>query len=114
MGLGRVFKPIALKNLKGCNDGELVMGLGPEVVSATGGGDLVGPESSVPFFRALDEFLLSKAREESGDEDPLVGLTRAALSLEALEVVERALLIDETLFAEASRYVKTLSFSVGG
>ena len=68
------------------------MGLGPEVVGAMGGGDLIGPESSVPFSRALDEFLLSKGREESGDEDPLIGLTRAALSLEALEVVERALL----------------------
>ncbi|RVW66494.1 hypothetical protein CK203_066074 [Vitis vinifera] len=76
--------------------------------------DLIGPESSVPFFRALDEFLLSKAREESGDEDPLVGLTRAALSLEALEVVERASLTNKALFVEASKYVETLSFSVGG
>ena len=90
------------------------MGLGPEVVGAMGGGDLIRPESSVPFFRALDEFLLSKAREESGDEDPLVGLTRAALSLEALEVVERASLTNKALFVEASRYVETLSFSVGG
>ena len=46
--------------------------------------------------------------------DPLVGLIRTALSLEALEVMERASLIDEDLFAEASRYVETLSFSVGG
>ena len=90
------------------------MGLGPEVVGAMGGGDLIRPESSVPFFRALDEFLLSKAREESGDEDPLVGFTRAALSLEALEVVERASLTNKALFVEASKYVETLSFSVGG
>ena len=90
------------------------MGLGPEVVGATGGGDLIGPESSVPFSRALDEFLLSKAREESRDEDPLVGLTRAALLLEALEVMERASLTNKALFVEASRYVETLSFSVGG
>ena len=114
MGLGQVFKPIALNDLKRCSKGELVVDLEPKVVGKMGGGDLIGPEPSVLFSRALDEFLLSKAREESGDEDPLVGLTRAALSLEALEVVERALLIDETLFAEASRYVKTLSFSVGG
>ena len=46
--------------------------------------------------------------------DPLVGLTRTALSLEALKVVERVSLIDEDLFAEASRYVQTLSFSLGG
>ena len=46
--------------------------------------------------------------------DPLVGLTRTALSLETLEVVERASLIDEDLFVEASRYVETLSFSLGG
>ena len=114
MGLGRVFKPIALNDLKRCNKGELVVGLGPKVVGAMGGGDLIGPEPSVLFSRALDEFLLSKAREKNGDEDPLVGLTRAALSLEALEVVERASLIDKALFAEASRYVETLSFSVGG
>ena len=114
VGLGRVFKHITLNNLKGCSEGELVVGLGPEVVGATGGGDLIGPESSVPFSRALDEFLLSKAREESGDKDPLIGLTRAALLSEALKVVERVLLTNEALFIEASRYIETLSFSVGG
>ena len=46
--------------------------------------------------------------------DPLVGLTRTALSLETLEVVERASLIDGDLFVEASRYIETLSFSLGG
>ena len=114
MGLARVFKPIALNYLKRCNKGELVVGLGPKVVGAMGGGDLIWPKPPLPFSRALDEFFLSKAREESGDEDPLVGLTRAALSLKALKVVERASLIDETLFAEASKYVETLSFSMGG
>ena len=92
MGLGRVFRPITLIDLKGCSEGELVVGLGPEVVGATGGGDLIGPKSSVPFSGALDEYLLRKVRDESGDDDPLVGMMRAALSLEALEVVERALL----------------------
>ena len=69
LGFGRVFKHITLNNLKGCSEGGLVVGLRPEVVGATGGGDLIGPESLVPFSRALDEFSLSKAREESGDKD---------------------------------------------
>ena len=114
MGLGQVFRPIALNDLKRCSKGELVVDLEPKVVGTMGGGDLIGLESSVPFSRALYEFSLSKAREESGDEDPVIGLTRVVLLLEALEVVERALLIDEALFVEASRYVETILFFMRG
>ena len=41
-------------------------------------------------------------------------MARVALSLEALEVVESATITDETLFAEASRYIDSPSFFMGG
>ena len=41
-------------------------------------------------------------------------MSRAALLLEALEVVEKATFADEALFAEASKYVDSPSFFVGG
>lgn len=53
-------------------------------------------------------------RGVSGDDNSLVGMTRAAMPLEALKVVERVLMINEALCEEASRYVETFSFSVGG
>ena len=41
-------------------------------------------------------------------------MSRAALLLEALEVVEKATFADEALFAEAAKYVDSPSFFVGG
>lgn len=51
-------------------------------------------------------------RSVSGDDNSLVGMMRATMPLEA--VVEMVLMIDETLCEEASRYVETFSFSMGG
>ncbi|RVW73524.1 hypothetical protein CK203_060047 [Vitis vinifera] len=51
---------------------------------------------------------------ESKVEGGAIELAAWGTGCVALEVVERASLIDEDLFAEASRYVETLSFSVGG
>ena len=93
---------------------ENVLGFGPEVVGAAGGGYSKGPKSSVPKSRALEESSIGKAREERGDEDPLEGMSRATLSLEALEVVERVTFTNEAQFAEASRYVNSPSFFVRG
>ncbi|RVW83895.1 hypothetical protein CK203_042030 [Vitis vinifera] len=116
--LGReddVLRLIALNALKGCLVGceeEYVLGLGPEVVGVAGEGYSTRPESSVPNSRASEESSIGKAREERGDEDPLEGISRATLSLEALEVVKRATFTKEALFAEASRGVK--GGSLGG
>lgn len=41
-------------------------------------------------------------------------MSRVALSLEVLEVVERATFTDEALCAETSRYIDSLSFFMGG
>ena len=118
--LGReddVLRPITLNALKGClvgNEEENVLGLGPEVVGAAGGGYSKGPKSSVPKSRALEESSIGKTREQRGDEDPLEGMSRATLSLEALEVVERVTFTNEAQFAEASRYVNSPSFFVRG
>ena len=60
VGLGGVFRPIALNELKGCSEGEFVVGFGPEGVGTTGGGVLIRQEYSVPFSRAQDEFSISK------------------------------------------------------
>lgn len=51
-------------------------------------------------------------RSVSGDDNSLVGMMRIAMPLEA--VVEMVLMIDEALCEEASRYVETFSFSMGG
>ena len=118
--LGReddVLRLIALNALKGCLVGceeENVLGLRPEVVGVAGEGYSTRPESSVPNSRASEESSIGKAREERGDEDPLEGISRATFSLEALEVVKRATFTKEALFAEASRYVDSPLFFVGG
>ena len=71
MVLGReddVLRPITLNALKVClvgSEEENVLGLGPEVVGAAGGGYSKGLKSSVPKSRALEESSIGKAREET-------------------------------------------------
>ena len=114
VGLGRVLRPINLNGLKGCNEGVTGVGFGPEGDESKGGGVLFREEPPIPLSGAQSEILISKVRGVSRDGDPLVGITRVAMPLEALEVVERVSMTNEALCEEASRYVKTLSFSVGG
>lgn len=52
----------------------------------------------VPFSRVQIEFSISKVKGTSGDDDPLIGMTRVAMPLEALEVVERVSMTEEALF----------------
>ena len=90
------------------------MGLGPEGSDAVGGGVLYGEESFVIRPRAQSVSSISKERGVSGDADPFVGMTRVVLPMEVSAVMKRGSMTDEALCDEASRYVETLSLSVGG
>ena len=114
MDLGRGSRPINLNGLGGCSEGVTGVGFGPEGIDALGGGLFFGEEPLVTLSRAQSESSISKERCASGDDDSLVRLTSAAMPLEALEVVKRGSMTDEALCEEASRYVKTLSFSGEG
>lgn len=52
MGLGWVFKPIALIGLKDYSEGETSVGFGLEGVDVTRGGVLFGEEPLFPLSRA--------------------------------------------------------------
>ena len=90
------------------------MGLGPEGSDAAGGGVLYGEESFVIRPRAQSVSSISKERGISGDADPFVDMTRVVLPMEVSAVMKRGSMTDEALCDEASRYVETLSLSVGG
>ena len=81
MDLGRVSRPIHLNGLKRCSEGELGVGFGSVGVDAKGEGVFYGDEAPVSLSRARSEQSISKVRGASGGDDPLVGLSREALSL---------------------------------
>ena len=116
--LGRVSKPIDLNGLKGYSEGVTGVGFGPVSVDATGEGALDGDKPPVTLSRAQSEPSISKERGvsggASGDDDPLVKLSRDALPTEAFETTERGSMTVEALREEATRYIESLSFPVGG
>ncbi|RVX21330.1 hypothetical protein CK203_002101 [Vitis vinifera] len=87
-------------------------------VDATGEGALDGDKPPVTLSRAQSEPSISKERGisggASGDDNPLVRLSRDALPTEAFETTERGSMTIEALREEAARYIESLSFPVGG
>ena len=83
--MGRVSRPNPLNGLKRHNEGESGVGFGSVGADTKGEGAFYGDEAPVSLPRARSEQSISKVRGASGgasgDEDPLVGLSREALSL---------------------------------
>ena len=90
------------------------MGFGSIGANAKGKGAFYGDVAPVFLPRARSEQSISKVRGTSGDEDPLVGLSREALPLVTSQTMEKERLTDEALCEEASRYVDPCSFPLGG
>ena len=107
--LGRVSKPNDLNGFKRYNKGMMDVGCGPVEADAKGEGAFLGDEAPISLSRAQSEPSINKERGASGDNDPLIGL-----SMMAFEMVERGLLTNEALRKEASKYVESLFFLVGG